>query len=159
MGEIFPRGGRGKDTPGREAAVRRMNPLAALVASVLAGSLAVPATAHHSTAMFDKSTELESHGTVVSFKWTNPHSWLYIETKGANGAASVDGYELGSPNTMVRKGWKASSFKTGDEIDFLYSPRHDRSGGGLMIAARRTDGTWLEWLPRAVRARELSRDQ
>ena len=37
------------------------------------------AFAHHSGAMFDRDKQVELVGTIVSFGWTNPHSWIEIE--------------------------------------------------------------------------------
>ena len=39
-------------------------------------------SAHHAfSAEFDQQKRVKVSGTVSEFKWTNPHAWLYIETK------------------------------------------------------------------------------
>ena len=41
-----------------------------------------PAAAHHSSAMFDSSQEVTLKGTVVEWKWINPHATLRLDVKG-----------------------------------------------------------------------------
>ena len=36
--------------------------------------------AHHSPAVFDRSTEVKLTGTVKDFPWQNPHTWLEVWT-------------------------------------------------------------------------------
>jgi hypothetical protein len=45
---------------------------------VAAAIFTVPASAHHSFAMFDATKEVTMSGTVKEFEWTNPHSWLRV---------------------------------------------------------------------------------
>jgi hypothetical protein len=47
--------------------------------------LARPARAHHSTAMYDMANPVTVKGTVKKFEWTNPHAFIFIETKDAKG--------------------------------------------------------------------------
>ncbi|MEO6339511.1 MAG: DUF6152 family protein, partial [Caulobacteraceae bacterium] len=56
--------------------------LMGLIAAVTAGGSAV---AHHSFAMFDNTKEVTLVGTVKSFQWTNPHSWLQVVVAGPDG--------------------------------------------------------------------------
>ena len=58
-----------------------------LVVAVVAATIAAPAHAHHSRAMFDLENELELKGTVISFDWTNPHSWLHVMIEDEEGGA------------------------------------------------------------------------
>ena len=37
---------------------------------------AMPASAHHSFAMFDRGRTVTLQGTVNEFQWTNPHAWI-----------------------------------------------------------------------------------
>ena len=49
-------------------------------AALAALCAAVPATAHHSAKIFDPDTVLALPGTVTRFSWTNPHTYIYVET-------------------------------------------------------------------------------
>ena len=35
--------------------------------------------AHHSAAIFDRSTPYTMRGTVTRFNWANPHAWIYVD--------------------------------------------------------------------------------
>ena len=71
-------------------------------AAVLAGS----AQAHHSFAMFDNQKDVTIEGTVKSFQWTNPHTWIQLMVKDANGTEAEWSLEGQSPNGLVRQGWQ-----------------------------------------------------
>ena len=76
-----------------------------------------PVVAHHAfTAEFDASKPLKMTGTVTKFEWTNPHAWFYIDVKGDDGAVANWGFEMNSPNMLLRNGWTRNSLKPGDII-------------------------------------------
>ena len=101
-------------------------------AALLAASQ--PVLAHHSFAMFDTRSEVTVNGTVREFQWTNPHSWLQLEVE--RGGARVEySIELGSPNTMSRKGWRRTTFKPGDKVTVTMNPMRDGSPGGALVSA------------------------
>ena len=88
--------------------------LAFLVTGILA---AVPATAHHSfAAEFDFDKPVALTGTVTKLEWTNPHARIYLDVKDADGKIANWECELGSPNTLMHKGWNRNSLKPGDEV-------------------------------------------
>jgi hypothetical protein len=88
--------------------------LVVLMAGILA---AVPAVAHHSfAAEFDFKKPVDLSGTVTKVDWTNPHARIYMDVKDADGKLSNWECELGSPNTLMHKGWTRNSLKPGDQI-------------------------------------------
>lgn len=75
------------------------------------------AFAHHSFyAEFDASKPVKLTGTVTKVEWENPHAWFYIDVKDDAGNIQNWGLELGSPNLLIRTGWKKSTLKTGDVV-------------------------------------------
>ncbi|MFT3907532.1 MAG: DUF6152 family protein [Steroidobacteraceae bacterium] len=103
----------------------------------------LPAYAHHSTAMFDRSQRLWAEGTVKEWEWTNPHAWLQITAPDKAGTSVEQGFELGAPNTLIRDGFRKDTFKVGEKVKVLYSPRKDGTVGGLYYCARTADGHWM----------------
>lgn len=114
----------------------------ALLASVLFA--APPVSSHHSFAMFDSAKELTLAGTVREFQWTNPHSWLQLEVE--RGGATIEySIELGSPNSMSRRGWRRTTFKPGDKVTAVINPMRDGSPGGALVYAIDPEGNRWAW--------------
>jgi hypothetical protein len=118
---------------------------AGLVAAMLFVTMflafAAPAFAHHSGAMFDRDKTVQLTGTVVSFGWTNPHSWIEIEVPNASGGTDKWGVECNSPNTMARSGWRSTTLKPGDQVTVSVHPLRDGTHGGRFISVKLADGT------------------
>lgn len=101
------------------------------------------ASAHHSVAMFDLTREVTVDGTVKEWQWTNPHAWLQLLVTDASGTEVEQGFEVGSPNTLVRDGFRKDSFKPGDKVRLIAAPRRDGTVGGLFLCARTVEGKWV----------------
>ena len=70
--------------------------LAALIVGLLVAPL--PAVAHHAfAAEFDSNKIVTVKGTVDKVEWTNPHIWIYVDTKEENGTVTRWQCEGGSP--------------------------------------------------------------
>jgi len=88
--------------------------LVACCALVLA---AVPVLAHHSySAEFDRNKPVTVTGKVTRVEWANPHARIYCDAKTDKGEIVNWDFELGSPNGLMRLGWRRDSLKIGDEI-------------------------------------------
>lgn len=74
-------------------------------------------TAHHAfAAEFDANKPVSLKGKVVKVEWVNPHAWIHLEVKGADGKNEVWMVEGGTPNTLARRGITRTSLVAGTEI-------------------------------------------
>ena len=86
---------------------------AAMLLSVL------PLEAHHAfTAEFDAAKPVKLRGTVIKVDFVNPHSWIHVNVKNADGTITEWMVEGGSPNALVRHGFTKNSLPKGTEIIF-----------------------------------------
>ena len=123
--------------------MKRLNTILAIAFAI---SLGTSVLAHHSAAMFDDGKVVEKKGTVKELQWTNPHVWLQVVID-ENGKKTEWSLEAGSPNTLSRQGWRASTFKAGDVVTVRFNPMKDGSAAGQFIGAKfeadgKTIGRW-----------------
>jgi|SRR5579864_2599635 len=77
-------------------------------------------SAHHSfAAEYDANKLVTVTGTVTKFDWSNPHAWLYVEGKDESGSVTSWGFEMGSPNGLLHRGWTKTALKAGDEVTVI----------------------------------------
>ena len=74
---------------------------AALIASVTTLA-AMTVHAHHSFAMFDRTTEVVKTGTVQRWAFNNPHSWLYVNVTNEDGTQTLWSFELEGGGVVER---------------------------------------------------------
>jgi hypothetical protein len=113
-----------------------------LVAAAVVAAAAT-AAAHHSFAPFNLTTEKTLVGTIKSFDWTNPHTWIWIDVADDKGVVSTWGVEGMSPNYLQRRGWSKNTFKPGDKATIVVRPMRDGSSGGMFVRATLADGKEL----------------
>jgi Family of unknown function (DUF6152) len=91
--------------------------LAVLLAGLVLLGTSVPALAHLAfAAEFAANKPIKLSGTVTKIEWTNPHAWFYMDVKGDDGNVMNWGFEMGSPNGLMRAGWTRNSMKIGDVV-------------------------------------------
>jgi len=117
------------------------------VAMLACAMLAVSgsASAHHSQVLFDMNQCLTLSGTVRTWQFESPHSWLWVIVPNAKGSSDVWGFEASSPAQMIEAEhrWKRDVVKTGDKVTVRYSPLKDGRTGGALNTVTLPDGTTL----------------
>lgn len=88
-----------------------------------------PTVAHHAfSAEFDRDKPIKATGVVTKVEWMNPHIWFYIDVKDdQSGKVTNWGWEMGSPNGLMRRGWTRNSLKIGDVVTVEGSMAKDGS--------------------------------
>jgi hypothetical protein len=84
---------------------------------LLAALAAKPVVAHHAfNAEFDPKRPVKFTGTVTKMVWVNPHAWVYVDVKKADGSVEEWMVEAGTPNTLLRRGLTKESLQAGTVI-------------------------------------------
>ena len=94
-------------------------------AGAVVGAVALAAgtaQAHHSFAMFDMTKEVTVSGTVRQFQWTNPHAYIQVVAKDAEGRDVEWSMEMGAPMYLYARGWRPGSLKAGTRITVTLNP-------------------------------------
>ena len=98
---------------------------------------AAAALAHHSqSGEYDRNKPIEFTGTVKAIEWTNPHGYVQVEVKGADGKVSVYRAEIQAPNGLYRAGWRRDSVKPGTVVTFKGS--RSRSAASMNVSGQIT---------------------
>jgi Family of unknown function (DUF6152) len=116
--------------------LRRLATCLLLVLSTL------PASAHHSGAMFDGQKTTTLQGTVKDFRWGNPHCWIQLVAP-KDGIAQEWSIEMGSTTQLYRSGWRPTTLKVGDKVAVAVHPLRDGTAGAQFVSAQGADGAPL----------------
>jgi uncharacterized protein DUF6152 len=78
-------------------------------------SAVMPLSAHHSWPISSERL-VTVKGTVIEFKWANPHPMITLEVQANDGR--TEKWEVGGPaiNRMEANGWTKTTLKAGDVI-------------------------------------------
>jgi len=99
--------------------------------------------AHHSFAVFDHTQTVTITGTVTKYQWTNPHGFLEMDYRAADGTTKHYTIELTSINMLTRAGWSSRSVKAGEMAKAIVAPLLSGEPGGLLLEVTLSDGRTL----------------
>ena len=98
------------------------------------------ASAHHSAAHYG-NVEKQLKGTVLEFRWRNPHVYIIWEVKDASGKSVQWIGELASVTSSIADGMTKDSVKPGDEIIVTAYPTKAGTPESLIRKIVKADGT------------------
>ena len=106
-----------------------------------------PLVAHHGAASFDTEKEITLKGTVTEWIWANPHCFLKFDAMDDTGTVRNWAVETANPTDMSVRGWRRTSFKTGDQVTVTLQPVKNGAPVGrlrkVVLANGETLGTTL----------------
>ena len=98
-----------------------------------------PVWAHHAMfAQFDVKKSITLKGTITKMDWVNPHGWIYMDVKRADGRVETWTIETGNPLRMTNRGLSPTDFRPGLEIIVGGFPAKD---------GKRTLAGWIVTFP------------
>ena len=72
---------------------------------------------HHAyTAEFDTTKPIKLSGVLTKVEWSNPHIWIYLDVKDANGNVTTWGFSASPPGMLLRRGITKNSLKLGEVL-------------------------------------------
>jgi hypothetical protein len=106
--------------------------------------------AHHGSADYDVSREVSVEGTVKQWRWSSPHTWVFLTATGANRPAE-DWSGEGPPLQWAEsRGWSSTTLKPGETVRLVMYPSRREPRAGLVKRIERASGNllvsrpWLE---------------
>lgn len=95
--------------------------------------------AHHAyTAEFDTSKPIKLTGAVSKLEWTNPHIWIYLDVKDADGKITTWGFSASPPGMLTRRGITKEVLRIGEILTISGHRAKDgsnNSSGNVVIFA------------------------
>ena len=122
-----------------------MNRTALTLAAALLG-IAVPATAHHSAAIFNFRTPVTKTGVVKEIRVINPHTHVIMSITDQRGTRDWN-FEGHSASNFYRAGFTRGSVKAGDRISITFAPMRDGNDGGYIVAFTTAGGATVGFAP------------
>jgi hypothetical protein len=90
--------------------------IAPMIATFLLAS-AASLRAHHSfAAEYDANKPITLTGTVQRVDFVNPHGWIYIQVQEPKGKPATWNVEMGSPNSLIRRGFTKNTVPAGTVV-------------------------------------------
>ena len=116
-------------------------------------ALGAPVSAHHSIqAQFDINKVITITGSVARIEFINPHSYLTVNVKGADGKVTKWAFEMASAAQLRGAGLSRSDrggLKMGDGLTVVALAARDGSNSGLAQLIKMADGRVFKLAPDA----------
>ena len=100
----------------------------------------LPVLGHHSDTGLDMNSVVALEGTVVEFRWRNPHVYLTIDTTDEHGDEVEWKLEAGAVSVMTRMGWTRDSIVVGEYVNVEVNPARNGRPYGFLASVIKQDG-------------------
>ena len=119
-----------------------MNRIIVALLGAAFAAVSLPASAHHSFAVWDMSQNIEFKGVVETLKFRNPHMAMTLVQTKPDGTKETINFTEGAPaNMLVRMGLDPAVIAPGQEITVIGAPRKDDANQYFIKSIVLKDGT------------------
>ena len=125
------------------------NRLVIVCAAAVGVLMSVPLVAHHTGSTLYAEKTVTVKAIVKSWLWSNPHCLLRLDVEGQDGQVVQWIAETQAPNTIYLEGYRANSFKPGDEVTVTLRPTASGQPYAQLLQTVLADGRKLGNLPGA----------
>jgi hypothetical protein len=113
----------------------------AALTCALAVAAALPASGHHSFAVYDFEQQIPFEGVVATLSFKNPHIAMTLTHTRPDGSTETINFVEGAPaNMAVRGGLTPDMIKPGTKVTAIGSPRRDNPNAFFLRHIRLADG-------------------
>lgn len=130
--------------PADDVLESHMKTLPTLALATIALVCAVPALAHHSAAAYDTQKDVKISGTVVQYRFANPHVYITLQVRRDDGSTSIMEVEAGAASVLNGLGFTKDSVRVGEVVTVVGNP--GRARPEAMVLGRelhKADGTYV----------------
>ena len=105
---------------------------------------AAQTSAHHSPIIFDTNATVVIEGVISRYDWTNPHSYIFVESVSDTGEAIEWQFETDSTNILSRNGWTPETLSAGQLVTVRGNPdRNADRAHAMLISLETANGSIL----------------
>ena len=115
-----------------------------VLAAVFLGTVAAAVQAHHGISNWDLNTDITVTGRLTEIELINPHSWIHLEVRGADGRTASWKCEMRSANALRRSGWTKEMFRVGSSITVTGSPERRKPNQCYLGTILFADGSSMD---------------
>lgn len=111
---------------------------------VLLLSMAGTAAAHHGISNWDLNRDVSITGTLAAIDLVNPHAWIHVDVRGADGRTTRWKCEMRSASALRRSGWTKEMFRVGATITVTGSPERRKPDQCYLSTILFADGSSMD---------------
>ncbi|MEO8314745.1 MAG: DUF6152 family protein [Pseudomonadota bacterium] len=116
----------------------------AILTALMLGTVATVASAHHGISNWDLNKDVSLTGRLTEIELINPHSWIHLDVRGADGKVASWKCEMRSVNALRRSGWAKEMFKVGSTITVSGSPERRKPDQCYLATIVFADGSSMD---------------
>lgn len=115
-----------------------------LLSTWILACVAGMAGAHHGISNWDLNKDVTVTGRITKLDFVNPHAWLHLEVRGADGRTQAWSCEMRSAFSLRRSGWTVEMFRVGSTITVTGSPERTKPRQCYLSTIQFADGSRMD---------------